>query len=321
MTPATVIVPTVRPAGRLERLLESLERQTQEAQVLVVDNDSPGGAAATIAEDFRSAEVIRLPRNEGFSRAVNIAARQAEGDALVLVNDDCVCDPGFVAELAGALDPRAGVVMGAGVMRDVADQRLIDTAGMELDPTLLVFDYLNGEPLEALDSAPSPVGPSAAAASFDRSAFLEAGGFDERLFAYWEDVDLVLRLRATGGACALASRAQGVHEHSATLGSGSAHKNALMGFGRGYVLRKWGVVNGRRLPAVVGRDAVICAGQAVFDRNLAGLRARVRGFRAADPRHTYPADAVSSNRRTSVLGTLARRARRRRRLAGGGASR
>ena len=43
-------------------------------------------------------------------------------------------------------------------------------------------------------------GPRRAAAAFDRATFLDAGGFDERLFAYWEDVDLVLRLRSTGCA-------------------------------------------------------------------------------------------------------------------------
>ena len=91
-------------------------------------------------------------------------------------------------------------------------------AGMELDRTLLVFDWLNGEPLSALERIDrDPIGPSAAAAAFDRAAFLEAGGFDERLFAYWEDVDLVLRLRRAGHGCVLAADAQGVHQHSATL--------------------------------------------------------------------------------------------------------
>ena len=86
--------------------------------------------------------------------------------------------------------------MVAGVMRDWADDDVIDSAGMELDRTLLVYDYLNGEPVSRLaEGVADPIGVSAAAAAFDRAASRSAGGFDERLFAYWEDVDLVLRLR------------------------------------------------------------------------------------------------------------------------------
>ena len=50
--------------------------------------------------------------------------------------------------------------MSAGALRDHADPEMIDTAGMELDPTLLVFDYLHGLPLTALRDAPDPIGPS-----------------------------------------------------------------------------------------------------------------------------------------------------------------
>ena len=83
----------------------------------------------------------------------------------MLLNDDCVCDPGFVEAITAALDPVAGVVMTAGVMRDWRRPELIDSAGMELDSTLLVFDYLNGEPLSRLrEGVADPIGPSAAAA-------------------------------------------------------------------------------------------------------------------------------------------------------------
>ncbi len=152
--------------------------------------------------------------------------------------------------------------MAAGVLLEARDPAVIDSAGIELDDTLLVFDYLNGHPVGVLDRIVSnPLGPSGAAAAYDRSAFLECGGFDERLFAYWEDVDLVLRLRLAGAQCVLVRDARAVHTHSATLGSGSAGKNYLTGFGRGYVLRKWGVLTGTRGAVALSREAGICAAQ------------------------------------------------------------
>ena len=219
--------------------------------------------------------------NLGYGRAVNRAARDAQGEVLVLLNDDSIVDPGYVDAIVRALDRASGVVMAAGVMRDARSPGSIETAGIELDRTLLAYDYLNGEPLSALDgSVPDPIGPSGAAAAFDREAFLSVGGFDERIFAYLEDVDLVLRLRRDGGRCRLAKDAHGVHEHSATLGSGSPRKDYLAGFGRGYLLRKWRVISPRRLPAVLLREIGQAAIQTVMDRNLGPVRGRVHGLRA-----------------------------------------
>jgi GT2 family glycosyltransferase len=279
----------------------------------VVDNGSVDGTAEVVGR-FPGVELIPLPRNEGFSRAVNRAAAAAEGDAIVLVNDDCVCSPGFAGSLAAAIDPARSLVMAAGVLVEEASSDLIDSAGIELDSTLLVLDYLNGEPLAVLgQGVEPPVGPAGAAAAFDRAAFLAAGGFDEALFAYWEDVDLVLRLRLDGARCALVPEARAVHEHSATLGSGSARKNYLTGFGRGYVFRKWSGPSARRLPRAVAYDLLVCAGQAVVDRNLAGLRGRAAGFRAAADaaRYDFPLDAVSGG---GMAETLRRRLSRRARL-------
>ena len=317
MSLATVIVPTVAGGPRLARLLESLEDRPGTVEILVVDNDSADPAMDVLGSRFANTRVIRLDHNAGYSRAVNLAAREAAGDALVLLNDDCVCDPGFVEAIVAPLDPPAGVTMAAGVMREARDPSRIDTAGMQLDRTLLVFDYLNGEPVTCLDDGVAdPIGPSGAAAAFDREAFLEAGGFDEKLFAYWEDVDLVLRMRREGARCALARTARGIHDHSATLGSGSPGKNYLTGFGRGYVLRKWGVLRspGRAARTLV-TDGVVCAGQLVIDRSLAGVRGRIRGYRAATPAAPFPSEALADRSAADgALRTLGRRASRRARL-------
>lgn len=315
---ATVIVPTARGGDRLRRLLVSLTAQTVAFDTIVVDNDCDRVLIDPLIDEFPNVDFVRLSENAGFSRAVNLAARRARPGALVLVNDDCTCDAEFVERLADALQPDHGVVMAAGVLRDARRPDLIDTAGMQLDATLLVFDYLNGESVTVLDGPLSdPVGPCGAAAAFDQGAFLAAGGFDETLFAYWEDVDLVLRLRRAGGRCVLVGGARGVHEHSATLGSGSSAKNYLVGFGRGYVLRKWSVLSSpRRASAALVIDLAICAGQAVFDRTLAGARGRLAGWRTAATVEVqaYPAGALAGVR-DGLVRTLARRLRRRRRLA------
>jgi GT2 family glycosyltransferase/glycosyltransferase involved in cell wall biosynthesis len=310
----SVIVPTVVAGERLRRMLASVA--SPDHQTIVVDNGSKGGVQA-FTDSLPGVEVLRLERNAGYTGAINRGVEHADGATVVFLNDDCVVDPGFVERITAPIDPGDGVVMAAGVMRDWRDRSLIDSAGMELDQTLLVFDYLNGEPISRLEGGVAdPVGPSGAAAAFDRASFRSVGGFDEGLFAYWEDVDLVLRLRRLGLRCALAADALGDHEHSATLGSGSKRKNYLMGYGRGYVLRKWAVLDGRRSGAVLFRESVLCAGQAVIDRNLAGVRGRLDGYREAPASERYPDGLALGATQGGVLANLARRARRRSRLRG-----
>ena len=308
-----MIVPTVTPSLAV-RLLDSVAGPGAGFETLVIDNGTGAMELERHTAKLDGASVLRLDENLGYGRAVNLAARHAHGDVLVLLNDDSVVEPGYVEAMAGALDPSRGVVMAAGVMRDARSPGLIETAGIELDRTLLAYDYLNGEPLSCLErSVPDPIGPSGAAAAFEREAFLSVGGFDETIFAYLEDVDLVLRLRREGGRCRLAKDARGTHEHSATLGPGSPRKDYLAGFGRGYLLRKWSVVSARRLPAVLLREIGQAAVQSAMDRNLGPVRGRVNGLRAGRPSESYPSPEVLGSP-PSLWSTVRRRWRRRARL-------
>jgi GT2 family glycosyltransferase len=314
---ATVVIPTVAAGERLRRALTSLAYQTAAHQVIVVDNGGRDATRTMLAREFPSAVRLAPGANVGFARAVNLAAARADGSALVLVNDDCVCEPTFVERIVAPLDPPSGTAMVAGVLCDADDPGVIDTAGIELDSTLLAFDYLHGEPLAVLaHPVADPIGPSGAAAAFDRAVFRSLGGFDEALFAYWEDVDFALRARSEGIRCVLAAGARGIHQHSGTLGFGSSRKNYLTGFGRGYLLCKWSVLTPRRIPGVLLRDGVICAGQALIDRNVAGVRGRVCGFTAARQRarRPYPNDIAAAYAQPNALRTLVRRGRRRARL-------
>jgi N-acetylglucosaminyl-diphospho-decaprenol L-rhamnosyltransferase len=275
----TVYIPTLRAGPRLAQTLESLEGQEPRPRVVVVDNSSEGLGAELVRDRFPWALSVAFGLNLGFGAALNRAVREVPGDPIVFLNDDVSAEPGFIAGLTGALTPEVGMV--AGVLVSEADPGRIDSAGVVADRTLLGFDYLNGEPVEALESAGDPLGPTGGAALYRRGAFEQVGGFDEGIFLYYEDLDLALRMRLAGFGCRLAPSARGIHAYSETLGANTGRKYAMTGWSRGYLLRAYGF--GKRpllMTRAIAVEGAICAGQIVFQRTAQGARARLRGWRA-----------------------------------------
>jgi N-acetylglucosaminyl-diphospho-decaprenol L-rhamnosyltransferase len=283
---AVVVIPTLNACELLAEAVASIEAQTVPVDTIVVDNASSDGTLEMLSARFPRVSVVRNTENLGFGRAVNRGAAEAgAAEVVILVNNDAVCAPDFVANLlAPFADESVGMV--AGVLLQGAAPELIDSAGIELDTTLGSWDYLWNRPVGALAAAHDPVGPCGGAAAYRLPAFKELGGFDETLFAYWEDVDLALRFRDAGWRCVLASGARAVHKHGQTLGSASPAARRLEAFGRGYVLAKYRV-GGRhplRRVQIAALDWPVLAVHLVL-RGEAGparerLRARSLGLRA-----------------------------------------
>jgi len=291
---ATVYIPTLSGGAKLERCLTSLERQTVPPAIVVADNGEGNGSAAMLAERFPAVARVAFGRNLGFGNALNRAIREVGEGAIVLLNDDAAAEPRMIEELlaaAGEAEMVAAVLLGE------RDPSRIDSAGVLIDQTLMAFDYLRGEPVERLAGAGAPLGPTGGAALYARDAFEAVGGFDERIFLYYEDVDLALRLRAEGARCALAPAALAVHGYSLTLGAGSARKHAMTGWSRGYLMRRYGVTARPGTAAgAIAREATICAGQLLRSRTLSGARGRIAGWRAAKglPARPLPAGATTA---------------------------
>lgn len=292
MTLPTVYIPTLNGGENLCRCLESLERQTVAPLVVVADNGEGEGSAAMLAERFPEVNRVGFGRNLGFGNALNRAIREVGDGPVVLLNDDAVAEPQLIEELLAA-SGRAELV--AAVLLSERDPTRIDSAGVVVDQTLMAFDHLCGQPVEALETASGPMGPTGGAALYDRDAFEAVGGFDERIFLYYEDVDLALRMRGEGARCALAPAARAVHGYSLTLGAGSARKHAMTGWSRGYLMRRYGITARPSLAAqALAREAAICAGQLLRSRTLAGARGRIDGWRAGKdlPPRALPPDAA-----------------------------
>jgi N-acetylglucosaminyl-diphospho-decaprenol L-rhamnosyltransferase len=274
----TVYIPNFNGGELLARALESLRAQTREADVVVVDNASEDGSDELVAERFGEVTLLRLGENLGFGRALNRAVAERPGDPVILFNNDAEAEPTFVEALLDGL--AEGVDSVAGVLVQERDPGLVDSAGVVADTTLMGFDHLHGEPLATLAGAPDPLGPTGGAALYRHEAFAAVGGFDERIFLYYEDLDLALRLARRGGRCRLAGEARALHAYSASLGAASGAKYARTGWTRGYMLRRYGVMRDpRRAARVLACEGAICAGQLLRDRTAKGLGGRLRGYR------------------------------------------
>ena len=277
---ATVVIPTFNAVGLLSETLTALEAQTVPHDVVVVDNASTDGTAETLAERFPHVSVVRMEKNTGFGRAVNRGVGVVTTEAVVLINNDVVCEPDFLEQLLGPLADES-VSSVAGVLLQHGRPELIDTAGIELDTTLRSWDALWNRPVAELAGANEPVGPCGGAAAYRTAVFREVGGFDETFFAYWEDVDLALRLRLAGHRCVRASTARALHKHGQTLGAASPAQRRLEAFGRGYVLARYrvgrhGIATRAKIAAL---DWPVLVVHLLVRRELGPIRERRRGTR------------------------------------------
>jgi N-acetylglucosaminyl-diphospho-decaprenol L-rhamnosyltransferase len=272
-----VIVVTWNSAGRVLSCLEKLESQRAEHRTWVVDNASTDGTAEGVRRRFPGVEVLELDRNRGFGSAVNEGARAGSAEAIALVNDDVELEPGALEALVAPFANEAvGMVAGLTTMPGTG---LVDGFGIELDATLAAYNRLRRR--HADDMPGRLLGPSGGLAAYRRSAFEQAGGFDERLFAYGEDVDLALRLRLFGWSPAGAPRARGVHLGGASVGVDSLMQRRLAGFGRGFLLRRYGILRSRYAIRALGFEALVIAAGFVRGRTVEHVRGRVAGWRAA----------------------------------------
>jgi N-acetylglucosaminyl-diphospho-decaprenol L-rhamnosyltransferase len=287
-----VYIPNFNGAAQLGRALRSLGAQTRPLDVVLVDNGSGDDSVELARRELPEVTVLQMGRNLGFGPAINRAVAQRPADPLILLNNDAEPEPRFVEALLDGLGE--GVDAVAGVLVQERAPELIDSAGVVADATLMGFDYLHGEPLGAARSAPGPLGPTGGAALYRRSAFEAVGGFDERIFLYYEDLDLALRMASAGGCCRLAGDARAVHAYSASLGAASGRKYARTGWSRGYMLRRYGVMESPRLALrALACEGALCAGQLLRDRTASGLRGRLRGWRDAAGLERRAADGAA----------------------------
>ena len=270
-----VVVAHRNNVDSLSRLLTVLRDQTEPCGVCVVDDASTDETPQVIPLAYGEVRYERLETNVGFSRANNHGIRTSRAEWVVLLNNDTVPEPNFIEALRRAWETSGADMVATTLLRT---DGTIDSAGIEVDRSLVAFDLLHGRRFEPEAIAKlTPLAPCAGAGAYRREALLAVGGFDEAMFAYLEDVELGIRLRMAGARCAVAPDTFAWHEHSAFWGSGSARKNERMGHSRGYLVWKYrrDLSRSERLRGHL-IDAVVYSGQVAIDRNAGAVRGRAK---------------------------------------------
>jgi len=109
--------------NRAESLRKSLTALGDAHQVLVVDNGSSDGTG-DMEPEFPAARFIRLPKNFGLTKALNIGIRAAEGSYVLFLHDDTVISGDAVTKLADFLEARQDAGAVCPVLTNESGQRV-----------------------------------------------------------------------------------------------------------------------------------------------------------------------------------------------------
>ena len=201
----SVVIVSYNVRDYLENCLQSVSRALEgiEGEVFVVDNHSDDDSVETVRAQYPWVRLIENQENMGFSRANNIAIREARGEYVLLLNPDTIVEEATLREVLRFMEehPKAG---GAGVMMHNADGSLAPESRRAL-PTpwvsclkMLGFTkryYMSHLPWDQ----PGRIEVISGAFCFLRKKALdEVGLLDEDFFMYGEDIDLSYRLMKGG---------------------------------------------------------------------------------------------------------------------------
>ncbi len=197
--------------------IAKLDWPAESLEVVVVDNASGDGGIEAIRRGFPSAKIVALKENTGFAGGCNRGVDASRGQLVAFLNNDARPDPAWLRHAVAALDADPEVACVA--------SKVLDWDGNAVDfvDAALSF-YGHGFKLHAgsaddpgHDEARDILFASGAAMVMRRETFQHVGGFDERYFMFFEDVDLGWRLWLLGKKVRYVPESLVFHRHHGTM--------------------------------------------------------------------------------------------------------
>jgi N-acetylglucosaminyl-diphospho-decaprenol L-rhamnosyltransferase len=219
----TVIVLNYNGERWLPGCLDAISAQVgaPRFRTLTVDNGSTDGSIALLRRSYPGVQLLETGINLGFAGGNNAGARAAAGEWLAFLNNDTLVEPTWLARLWDAALAHPDFALITSRIVFMHDPSTIDSAGDGYLRAGAAFKHGHGAPAASWASSREVFGACGGAFMIRREAFEALGGFDERFFMVYEDVDLSYRARLRGLRVWYAADAGVRHAGSASLGTSS----------------------------------------------------------------------------------------------------
>lgn len=180
----------------LENCLESIFRETKlDFEIIVVDNDSPDNSGEIFSKKYQTCKFILNKKNVGVSEGLNIGIRNSNGTFIVLLNNDLIVAPKWLDYLFEAYEKKGEGLYQPKFLK-MKDNTIIDSAGNLINIFGFGFSREKGRKDLLQYNTIEEIGFAAGTCLFcSKEIFNKVGLFDEKLFAYNEDLDLGWRAR------------------------------------------------------------------------------------------------------------------------------
>jgi len=212
-----VVVPNWNGRAHLGATLDALRAQSRRPdEVVVVDNASTDDSVDFVVLNYPDVQVVRLPVNTGFAGAANAGWRATSAELVAVLNNDARPAADWLERLLSQPDDAQVWAWGSVL---VSPTGVVESAGDHYDSRGYAYKLGRGLAVDVLPVSPyDVVAPPGAAPLIRRSVLDELGGYCERFFLYYEDVDLALRALLTGRRAVMVPTALVEHD----LGRSSA---------------------------------------------------------------------------------------------------
>lgn len=219
----------------LEKFLPAVMAYSEEADVIVADNQSDDDSVSFVTEKFSNVKIVQNDQNFGFAKGYNEALKKINADYYILLNSDVEVTPGWINPIMDlmAKDPTI-----AACQPKILDYKTRDTfeyagaSGGFIDKYCYpfcrgrVFNHLEKDH-QQYDSISEVFWATGACMFVKAEAFWEAGGFDDDFFAHMEEIDLCWRLKNIGYKIFVQPQSVVYHVGGGTLNKISPRKTFL----------------------------------------------------------------------------------------------